>query len=100
MSIEELGNIIKNTNKWKSGKIRYVELYMCESGIGSKLNNDNSVAQQLANIIYEKTCKSVVVRGSTGKMLVPTIPINYLYKPEKGAFIKEFKPQIITKDKK
>ncbi|MCZ6187175.1 hypothetical protein O6B97_08755, partial [Campylobacter ureolyticus] len=83
---------------WQKGNVKIIEIRSCYAG--ADIIKDDSFAQQLANIIYEKTGKSVVVRGSTGKMLVPTIPINYLYKPEKGAFIKEFKPQIITKDKK
>lgn len=44
---------------------------MCESGIGSKLNNDNSVAQQLSNKL------NIPVVGYTGKYgYSPFFPIN------------------------
>ncbi|MCR8685621.1 hypothetical protein [Campylobacter ureolyticus] len=66
---------------WQKGNVKIIEIRSCYAG--ADIIKDDSFAQQLANIIYEKTGKSIVVRGSTGKMLVPTIPINYLYKPEK-----------------
>lgn len=53
ISVEQLANDIRNTRKWKESNngrdIACVHLYACYSASGTSANNDNSIAQKLAN---------------------------------------------------
>ncbi len=61
INIKELANEVRNTDKWKNNKIKYVYLDICDSGLGYNNDNKNSAAQKLANEL------GIPVYGTTGK---------------------------------
>ena len=88
ISIKDLANEIRNTDKWKNNKIDLVKLYNCY-GASSNYGKDNSVAQLLANEL------GIPVSGYTGEYYWETFPP--LSKPAENSKSKIFFPQ---KDKK
>ena len=62
MDIKQLADEIRQTDKWKSGKVTSIRLYVCYSAIPSRTKD--SVAQQLADML------KVPVIGYTGKYII------------------------------
>ena len=88
ISIKDLANEIRNTDKWKNNKIDLVKLYNCY-GASSNYGKDNSVAQLLANEL------GIPVSGYTGEYYWEIFPP--ISKPAENSKSKIFFPQ---KDKK
>ncbi len=78
-----------NLDKWKNakGNISYILLDICDSGLGPKADNKNSVAQQLANEL------KVPVYGTTGKFNYNRY-IPFMNNPQFGSKRILYKPEI------
>ena len=62
MDIKQLADEIRQTDKWKSGKVTSIRLYVCYSAVSS--GTEDSVAQRLADVL------KVPVIGYTGKYII------------------------------
>ena len=89
LSAEDVANMIRSHRKWirANGRdIKYIRLDVCYSGLGEKANNENSIAQQVANIL------KVPVYGTTGKYLYNE-HIPFINMPDFGASSKRYDPK-------
>lgn len=89
LSAEDVANMIRSHRKWirANGRdIKYIRLDVCYSGLGEKANNENSIAQQVANIL------KVPVYGTTGEYLYNE-HIPFINMPDFGASSKRYDPK-------
>ncbi len=89
LSAEDVANMIRSHRKWirANGRdIKYIRLDVCYSGLGEKANNENSIAQQVANIL------KVPVYGTTGEYLYNGY-IPFINMPDFGASSKRYDPK-------
>jgi len=89
LSAEDVANMIRSHRKWiraNGGDIKYIRLDVCYSGLGEKANNENSIAQQVANIL------KVPVYGTTGEYLYNE-HIPFINMPDFGASSKRYDPK-------
>ena len=86
---EVYDNFIINDKTWKKGKVESIYLSVC---------NSTNFAQELSNVIYKKTGKSITVYGSDGYYYYNQVyHLPFFNKSEKGMIA--FKPNI-KKEKK
>ncbi|MDU5326771.1 hypothetical protein, partial [Campylobacter ureolyticus] len=86
---EVYDNFIINDKTWKKGKVESIYLGVC---------NSTNFAQELSNVIYKKTGKSITVYGSDGYYYYNQVyHLPFFNKSEKGMIA--FKPNI-KKEKK
>lgn len=86
---EVYDNFIINDKTWKKGKVESIYLGVC---------NSTNFAQELSNVIYKKTGKSITVYGSDGYYYYNQVyHLPFFNKSEKGMVA--FKPNI-KKEKK